>query len=101
MGFFFDPTLDAVNHYWAERSRSCTEIYVDARKHDSMERKGDGNNLELKSGSFALEPFDDVVQVKYEVATTVVSLNKAKCMDVVVVPRGGIEVCIGYDLRSH
>ena len=66
-----------------------------------MERQGGGNDFELNAAALGLDPINDVIQVEDEVASAVFALNEPKCVNVVVVPRGGIEVCFGQNVRSH
>jgi hypothetical protein len=95
VGLLFSAALDAVNHDRTKSSGGRTVIYGDPGKHDSVKREGGWNDPKLKPASFALKPFDDVIDVEFQVACAVLSLNESECVNVIVVPRRRLEVCVG------
>ena len=100
MRSLFLAALYTVNHERCKSSGACGVIKRDSRKHYVMKGKRGRDNSKLEPRT-ALDPFDDMVDVKNEITSTVACFNNSEGMNVIVVPRHFLELGICPNLRRH
>ena len=93
--------FDIVDHEWTERRCWCGIVERQAEKHDAMKRQSDRQNTELKPSTFALYPFDDVINIENKITFPITGLNDSEPVHVIVMPRHFVKLRVCPNLWCH